>query len=82
LQKKIEQAKKEQGVSRVDYIAHSMGGLIGRYYTQNLKGANSIEHLGNNFNPSLWNIRLLGLGIGDAAKQMRPGSDFLKSTKC
>jgi pimeloyl-ACP methyl ester carboxylesterase len=74
--KKIEQAKKEQGVSRVDYIAHSMGGLIGRYYTQNLKGANNIEHLISISTPH-YGTYVAWAGIGEAAKQMRPGSDFL-----
>lgn len=75
--RKIEQAKKEQAVSRVDYIAHSMGGLIGRYYIQQLKGSNSIDHFISVSTPH-YGTYVAWAGIGEAAKQMRPGSDFLK----
>lgn len=73
---RIDQAKKEQGVNKVDYVAHSMGGLIGRYYIQEMRGANSIDHLVTISTPH-YGTQVAWLGIGDAAKQMRPGSDFL-----
>lgn len=74
---KIEQIKKEQGVSKVDYVAHSMGGLIGRYYIQELKGENSIDHYVSIATPH-YGTYVAWLGIGEGAKQMRPDSDFLK----
>ncbi|MEK7433701.1 MAG: alpha/beta fold hydrolase [Cyanobacteriota bacterium] len=73
---KIEQAKKEQGVSKVDYVAHSMGGLIGRYYIQEMNGANSINHFVSVATPH-YGTYIAWAGPGDGAKQMRPGSDFL-----
>lgn len=73
---KIEQAKKEQGTNKVDYVAHSMGGLIGRYYIQEMRGANNIDHFVSIATPH-YGTQVAWLGIGDAAKQMRPGSDFL-----
>ncbi len=74
--KKIDQAKKEQRVNKVDYVAHSMGGLIGRYYIQEMKGANNIDHYVSISTPH-YGTYVAWLGIGEAAKQMRPGSDFL-----
>ncbi|MFN8673409.1 MAG: EF-hand domain-containing protein [Candidatus Sericytochromatia bacterium] len=73
---KIEQAKKEQGVSKVEYVAHSMGGLIGRYYIQELNGANNINHYVSVATPH-YGTYVAWAGPGDGAKQMRPNSDFL-----
>lgn len=73
---KIEQIKKEQNVQKVDYVCHSMGGLIGRYYIQDLNGANNIDHYISIATPH-YGTYISWLGIGEGAKQMRPGSDFL-----
>lgn len=73
---KIEQAKKENNVSKVDYIAHSMGGLIGRYYIQNMNGVSSINHYISISTPH-YGTYVAWAGPGEAGKQMRPGSDFL-----
>jgi triacylglycerol lipase len=75
--KKIELAKKEKGVTKVDYVCHSMGGLIGRYYIQNMDGVGSIDHYVSISTPH-YGTYAAWLGIGEAAKQMRPGSEFLK----
>jgi triacylglycerol lipase len=53
-----------------------MGGLIGRYYIQDLNGANNIDHYVSIATPH-YGTYLSWLGIGEGAKQMRPGSDFL-----
>ena len=73
---KIEQVKKEQNISKIDYVAHSMGGLIGRYYIQDMGGSDSIDHFVSIATPH-YGTYLAWLGIGEAAKQMKPGSDFL-----
>lgn len=73
---KIDLAKKEQGVNKVDYVCHSMGGLIGRHYIQEMRGANNIDHFVSIATPH-YGTQVAWLGIGEAAKQMRPGSDFL-----
>ncbi|MBC7474827.1 MAG: alpha/beta hydrolase [Candidatus Sericytochromatia bacterium] len=73
---KIEEAKKEQGVNKIDYVCHSMGGLIGRYYIQNMNGANSIDHFVSISTPH-YGTYIAWAGIGEASNQMRPGSDFL-----
>jgi triacylglycerol lipase len=74
---KVEQVKKERNVQKVDYVCHSMGGLIGRYYIQSLNGANNVDHFVSIATPH-YGTYLAWIGIGEGAKQMRPGSDFLK----
>jgi pimeloyl-ACP methyl ester carboxylesterase len=73
---KIEQVKKEQGVNKVDYVSHSMGGLIGRYYIQNLDGGKSVQNFVSIATPH-YGTNIAFLGIGEGAKQMRPGSEFM-----
>lgn len=74
--RKIDEAKKEQRVNKVNYVAHSMGGLIGRYYIQEMRGANNIDHYVSISTPH-YGTHVSWLGLGEAAKQMRPGSEFL-----
>ncbi|RYG07017.1 MAG: alpha/beta hydrolase [Chitinophagaceae bacterium] len=74
--RKIDEAKKEQKVNKVNYVAHSMGGLIGRYYIQEMRGANNIDHYVSISTPH-YGTHVSWLGLGEAAKQMRPGSEFL-----
>lgn len=74
--KKVEQIKEEQKVSKIDYVAHSMGGLIGRYYIQELNGYKNINNYVSIATPHYGTYTAF-LGIGEAAKQMRPKSDFL-----
>src|SRR5690606_19193206 len=73
---RIEKAKREQQVNRVDYVAHSMGGLIGRYYIQDLRGAASINNYISVATPH-YGTYASWLGVGEAAVQMRPGSSFV-----
>ncbi|GIW22166.1 MAG: hypothetical protein KatS3mg068_1173 [Candidatus Sericytochromatia bacterium] len=74
--KKVEQIKEEQKVSKIDYVAHSMGGLIGRYYIQELNGYKNINNYVSIATPHYGTYTAF-LGIGEAAKQIRPKSDFL-----
>jgi hypothetical protein len=76
--RKIDEVKKEQGVSRVDYVCHSMGGLIGRYYIQNMDGARSIQNYVSIATPH-YGTTIAWAGLGEGAKQMRPGSEFLSN---
>jgi triacylglycerol lipase len=74
--KKVEQIKNEQKVSKIDYVAHSMGGLIGRYYIQELNGYKNINNYISIATPHYGTYTAFA-GLGEAAKQMRPGSEFL-----
>lgn len=74
--RKIEQIKNEQKVAKIDYVAHSMGGLIGRYYIQELNGYKNINNYVSIATPHYGTYTAFA-GLGEAAKQMRPKSDFL-----
>ncbi len=73
----------QTGASQVDLVAHSQGGLVGRYYVKNLDGASSVDSLvmlgSPNYGTALANIAgVLGItGFCEACEQMRRGSDFL-----
>jgi triacylglycerol esterase/lipase EstA (alpha/beta hydrolase family) len=63
--------------SRVNLVGHSMGGLIARYYVERLGGARKVNvcvTIGTPHHGSL----LSRLALGTNAKQMRPGSEFLR----
>jgi triacylglycerol esterase/lipase EstA (alpha/beta hydrolase family) len=61
---------------KVDIIGHSLGGLVGRYYVQNLSGYKYVKNLITLATPN-WGTQLAILGIGPSAKQMRPEADFI-----
>lgn len=87
--------EQQTGASQVDIIAHSMGGLIARWYIQTLGGYPHVRRLIELGTPNsgseltyLRNISLLklvfsiinfGVGPGIAAQQMTPGSSFLNA---
>ena len=62
---------------RFDLVSHSMGGLVARYYVQRLGGAARTRQLITMATPNhgTW---LAYLHPGAGARQMRPGSDFLR----
>ena len=63
--------------SQVSLVGHSMGGLIARYYVERLGGARKVNvcvTVGSPHHGSL----LSRLAPGTNAKQMRPGSEFLR----
>jgi len=45
LKEKIEQWKSERNVSKVDIVAHSMGGLVARFYIEWYSGARNVRSL-------------------------------------
>lgn len=45
LQRFVEQVKAREGELAVDIVAHSMGGLVARYYLERLDGAKHVERL-------------------------------------
>jgi triacylglycerol esterase/lipase EstA (alpha/beta hydrolase family) len=64
------------GSAHVNIVCHSMGGLIARYYIEQLQGADKVGTCVMMGTPhhGTWLSRL---GVGTNAKQMRPGSEFL-----
>jgi triacylglycerol lipase len=62
---------------RLDLVGFSMGGLVSRYYVQRLGGSRRVDHLVTISAPhgGTWTAYLQ---CNRGARQMRPGSPFLK----
>lgn len=65
------------GAPKVDIVCHSEGGLVARYYTKNLGGADKVDDLVTISTPHR-GTTVATIGPGEAARQMEVGSDFLK----
>lgn len=76
VKKAVEKIIKSTGYKKVDIIGHSLGGLVGRYYVQNLGGYKNVANLITLAAPH-WGTELAFLGIGPSAKQMRPNAEFI-----
>lgn len=77
LAERVEEVRRARGVGQVDLIAHSEGGLISRHYIRFLGGERTIGRLITLSTPH-HGTYVSYLGPGEAARQMRPGSDFLR----
>jgi triacylglycerol esterase/lipase EstA (alpha/beta hydrolase family) len=67
----------ETGAAKVDIVCHSEGGLVARYYLQNLGGAGKVDDLVTISTPHR-GTTVAAIGPGMAARQMEVASDFLK----
>jgi pimeloyl-ACP methyl ester carboxylesterase len=79
---KVESIIAQTGVSYVDVVGHSMGGLVALYYVKRLGGARRVRRLVLLGTPArgTWSA-LLGLitaPLGLASLQLLPGSPFLR----
>lgn len=68
---------RERGVPRVDLVAFSMGGLIGRYYLQRLGGCEQVSRFVTLASPLRGTV-IAHARRGPAFDEMRPGSAFLR----
>jgi pimeloyl-ACP methyl ester carboxylesterase len=80
--RKVESIIAQTGVSHVDIVGHSMGGLVGLYYVKRLGGRHRVRRLVLLGTPTqgTWSA-LLGLftaPLGLASLQLLPGSPFLQ----
>jgi pimeloyl-ACP methyl ester carboxylesterase len=80
--RKVESIIAQTGVSHVDIVGHSMGGLVGLYYVKRLGGRHRVRRLLLLGTPTrgTWSA-LFGLvtaPLGLASLQLLPGSPFLK----
>ena len=80
--RKVESVVAQTGVTRIDVVAHSMGGLVGLYYLKRLGGRHRVRRLIMMGTPThgTWSA-LLGLvtaPFGRASLQLLPGSPFLR----
>jgi pimeloyl-ACP methyl ester carboxylesterase len=80
--RKVESIVGQTGVTRIDVVGHSMGGLVGLYYLKRLGGRHRVRRLVMMGTPTqgTWSA-LLGLAtapFGRASLQLLPGSPFLR----
>jgi triacylglycerol lipase len=80
--RKVESIVAQTGVTHVDIVGHSMGGLVGLYYLKRLGGRHRVRRLVMMGTPAqgTWSA-LLGLftaPLGRASFQLLPGSPFLR----
>jgi pimeloyl-ACP methyl ester carboxylesterase len=73
----IERACAQSGHARVDIVAHSLGGLIARYYVQRLGGDAQVRTLVTLGTPHSGTRAVPALTPHPLARQMRPGSPVL-----
>ena len=80
--RKVESIVAQTGVTEIDIVGHSMGGLVGLYYLKRLGGRHRVRRLIMLGTPTqgTWSA-LLGLvtaPLGRASLQLLPGSPFLR----
>lgn len=76
VQARIEDMKQRYGVDKIHIVAHSFGGLISRYYIQEMGGTQTVHDLVTVATPH-HGTYLAHLGIGKSSFQLEPGSAFL-----
>lgn len=74
---KVEAMMKKYGSPRINLVVHSFGGLISRYYIQELGGSQVVENLVTVATPHLGTYTAY-LGPGESAVQLRPESEFIR----
>lgn len=77
LSEKIEEVLVLTKSNQVDIIGHSMGGIVARYYIEQMNGAkkvNKLITLGSPHNGT----KIAVFGIGANARELRSGSDFMR----
>jgi pimeloyl-ACP methyl ester carboxylesterase len=80
--RKVESIVAQTGVTEIDVVGHSLGGLVGLYYLKRLGGRHRVRRLIMLGTPTqgTWSA-LLGLvtaPLGRASLQLLPGSPFLR----
>lgn len=76
LKKNVNTIIKNTRHRKVDIIGHSLGGLVARYYVQELGGFKNVENLITLATPN-WGTQLAVFGIGPSARQMEPDAEFI-----
>lgn len=78
IQQRIEDMKARYGVQQVELVVHSFGGLISRYYIQNMDGATSVRNLVTIATPHHGTYTAY-LGPGKSADQLKYNSPFIQA---
>ena len=74
----VEDVRKVSGSGRVHVVGHSLGGVIARWYLEQLGGHKTVDTCVTIGTPHHGTYAAY-LGMGQAAKDMRPGSDVCKT---
>jgi predicted alpha/beta hydrolase family esterase len=77
LARHVEELRARTGQERVDIVAHSLGGLIARYYVQRLGGDSRVRTLITLGTPHSGTNALPWFGPHPLVRQMRPDSDLM-----
>lgn len=77
LARQLDALKAKAGPGPMKIVAHSMGGLVCRYYLEKLGGQDNVPVLVTLGTPHFGTEKARA-GFGPAARQMVPGSDFLR----
>ncbi len=77
LSREIEELTRNCGAEKVDIVAHSMGGLVSRYYIQKLGGDKKVRKLVTLGTPHN-GTKVAVFVVGKARKEMLPKSGFFK----
>jgi triacylglycerol lipase len=72
----VEDIRKVSGAKRVHVVGHSLGGVIVRWYIQEMGGAKLVDRCITIGTPHAGTLAAY-LGIGQAARDMRPGSPII-----
>ena len=73
----VERVLAATGASRVMLVGHSMGGMVARYYVQELGGEDTVDTVVTLGAPHQGTYASY-IGLGRAAAQLRPGSSLLQ----
>jgi pimeloyl-ACP methyl ester carboxylesterase len=75
--KHVEDVMRISGAKRVHLVGHSLGGVVARWYIQELGGEKHVDHCVTIGTPHHGTMAAY-LGIGPAARDMRPGSEVVE----
>lgn len=73
----VEDVLRVSGAPRVHLVGHSLGGVVARWYLQEMGGADNVDHCVTIGTPHLGTFAAY-LGLGQTAKEMRPGSPMIQ----
>jgi pimeloyl-ACP methyl ester carboxylesterase len=73
----VEDVLAVSGAPRVHLVGHSLGGVIARWYVQEMGGASAVERCVTIGTPHAGTYAAY-CGLGQTAREMRPGSDVVR----
>jgi triacylglycerol lipase len=80
--RRVESVLEQTGLTRLDLVGHSLGGLVGLYYLKRLGGHRHLRRLGLLGTPALgtWSalLGLLATPLGKGSAQLLPNSTFIE----